>query len=172
MRNLRRSGVLASLIVCFVAGSGSVAAAADESLAVFLNLSMTHGFSDATNALVETRELLREPLAGGTDLRLVDRAEDADVVITVLGRGRGHGELTATLRTISGSIVAPLVPIAVGVGLGEPGQRRAAKKPRLNSWELCAERVVGDVRAWLTDNANRLRRLRTIAPATAPTTQP
>jgi hypothetical protein len=202
MRNLRRGGVLASLIVCFMGGTGSVTAA-DDSLAVFLNLPMTHGFSDATNALVETRALIREPLAIASDLRLVDRAEDADVVITVLGRGRGHGELTAALRTISGSIVAPSVPIAdseryievllttgscrtmaltvedeardscyrrifVGVGLGESGQRRTTKKLRLNSWEMCAEGVVGDVRAWLTDNANRLRTLRTIATATQP----
>jgi len=200
MRNLRRGGVLASLVVCVVsvvsdvAGSGTVAAA-DDSLAVFLNLPMAHGFSDATQALVETRDLIHESLSAATDLRLVDRAEDADVVLTVLGRGRGHGELTAALRTISGSIVAPSVPIAdseryieillttgscramaltveddardscyrrifVGVGLGELGARRTATKPRVNSWEICAEGVVRDVRAWLTDNASRLRALR------------
>jgi hypothetical protein len=200
MRNLRRGGVLASLVVCVVsgvAGSGTVAAA-DDSLAVFLNLPMTHGFSDATQALVETKELIREPLSADIDLRLVDRPEDADVVLTVLGRGRGHGELTAALHTVSGSVVAPSVPIAdseryveillttgscrtmaikveddardscyrrifVGVGFGELGERRTAKKPRANSWEICAEGVVKDVRAWLTENANRLRALRTIA---------
>jgi hypothetical protein len=197
MRNLRRGAVLAS-IIAFAAGNGSVAAAPDDSLAVFLDLPMTHGFSDATHALVETKDLIREPLSAATDLRLVDRPEDADIVLTVLGRGKGHLELTAALRTISGSIVAPSVPIAdseryievllttgscrtmaltvedeardscyrrifVGVGLGESGQRRTTKKLRLNSWEMCAEGVVGDVRAWLTDNANRLRTLRTIA---------
>ena len=185
-------------VVSDVAGSGAVAATPDDSLAVFLDLPMSHGFSDATQALVETKELIREPLSAAIDLRLVDRPEDADVVLTVLGRGRGHGELTAALRTINGSIVAPSVPIAdseryieillttgscrtmaltveddardscyrrifVGVGLGELGQRRPAKKPRLNSWEICAEAVVRDVRAWLTENANRLRALRAIA---------
>jgi hypothetical protein len=203
MRNLRRGGVLASLIVCLMAGTGSVAAAADDSLAVFINLPMTHGFSDATQALVETKDLIHESLSAATDLHLVDRPEDADVVLTVLGRGRGHGELTAALRSISGSIVAPSVPIAdseryievllttgpcrtmaltveddardscyrrifVGVGFGELGQPRPAKKPRLNTWEKCAEAAVGDVRAWLTDNAARLRTLRTIASTTQP----
>jgi hypothetical protein len=197
MRNLRRGGVLASLVLCFVVGSGTVAIARDE-LTVFLNLPETHGFSDATQALVETRELVRGSLSAATELRLVDRAEDADVVLTVLGRGKGDVELTAALRTVSRTIVAPPVALAateryidilvttgpcrttaitveddspnscyrrifVGVGLGELGQRRPAKKPRLNSWEMCAEAVVGDVRAWLTDNANRLRTLRTIA---------
>jgi len=197
MRNLRRGGVLASLIVCVVAGSGKVASA-EDSLAVFLNLPITHGFSDATNALVETRELIRGPLSAATELRLVDRAEDADVVVTVLGRGKGDVELTAALRTVSRSIVAPPVPIAaseryidllvttgpcrtraltveddspdscyrrifVGVGLGELGQRRPVKKPRLNSWEMCAEAVIADVRAWLSDNANRLRTFRELA---------
>jgi hypothetical protein len=197
MRNLRRGGVLASLVWCFVVGSGTVAVARDE-LTVFLTLPETHGFSDATQALVETRELVRGSLSAATEFRLVDRAEDADVVLTVLGRGKGDVELTAALRTVSRSIVAPPVAIAaseryidillttgpcrttaitveddspnscyrrifVGVGLGELGQRRPAKKPRLNSWEMCAEAVVGDVRAWLTDNANRLRTLRPIA---------
>jgi len=197
MRNLRCGGVLASLVLCFVVGSGTVAVARDE-LTVFLNLPMTHGFSDATNALVETQELIRGPLSAATELRLVDRAEDADVVVTILGRGKGDVELTAALRNVSRSIVAPPVPIAaseryidvlittgpcrttaitveddspdscyrrifVGVGLGELGQRRPAKKPRVNTWEMCAEAVVGDVRAWLTDNAHRLRAARTIA---------
>lgn len=196
MRNLQR-GVLASLVLCFVVGSGTVAVARDE-LTVFLNLPETHGFSDATQALVETRELVRGSLSAATEFRLVDRAEDADVVLTVLGRGKGDVELTAALRNVSRSIVAPPVALAateryidilvttgscrttaitveddspnscyrrifVGVGLGELGQRRPAKKPRLNSWEMCAEAVVGDVRAWLTDNANRLLTLRTIA---------
>lgn len=197
MRNLQRGGVLASLVLCVVVGSGTVAVARDE-LTVFLNLPETHGFSDATQALVETRELVRGSLSAATEFRLVDRAEDADVVLTVLGRGKGDVELTAALRNVSRSIVAPPVALAateryidilvttgscrttaitveddspnscyrrifVGVGLGELGQRRPAKKPRLNSWEMCAEAVVGDVRAWLTDNANRLRTLRTIA---------
>ncbi len=197
MRNLRRGGVLASLVLCFMVGGGTVAVARDE-LTVFLNLPETHGFSDATQALVETRELVRGSLSAATEFSLVDRAEDADVVLTVLGRGKGDVELTAALRNVSRSIVAPPVALAateryidilvttgscrttaitveddspnscyrrifVGVGLGELGQRRPAKKPRLNSWEMCAEAVIGDVRAWLTDNANRLRTLRTIA---------
>lgn len=188
-------GVLASLIVWCVAGTGTVAFARDESLTVFLNLPMTHGFSDATHALVEAKELVREPLSAATELRLVDRAEDADVVITMLGRGKGDVELTAALRTVSRSIVAPPVPIAateryiaillttgscrtmaitveddlpdscyrrifVGVGLTELDARRPAKRPRLNSWEACAEAVIRDVRAWLTSNATRLRTLR------------
>jgi len=197
MRNLQRGGVLASLVLCVVVGSGTVAVARDE-LTVFVNFPETHGFSDATQALVETKELVRGPLSAAAELRFVERAEDADVVLTVLGRGKGDVELTAALRTVSRSIVAPPVPIAsteryidvllttgpcrmtaitveddspnscyrrifVGVGLGELGQRRAAKKPRVNTWEMCAEAVVGDVRAWLTDNAHRLRAARTIA---------
>lgn len=189
MRNLR-----CGLVVCCVVGSGTVVAARDESLAVFLNLPMTNGFSDATHALVETKELIRGPLSADPELRLVDRPEDADVVLTVLGRGKGDVELTASLRNISSTIVAPPVPIAaqeryieillttgscramaiaieehapdscyrrmfVGVGYGELGERRSARKPRLNSWEACAEAVIRDLRAWLTTNAKHLRTL-------------
>jgi hypothetical protein len=166
-------------------------------LTVFLNLPMTHGFSDATQALVEAKELVRGPLSADPEIRFVERPEDADVVLTVLGRGKGDVELTAALRNISHNIVAPPVPIAaneryieillttgscrtqaltiaddssdscyrrifVGVGFAELGERRSAGKRRLNSWEACAEAVVGDVRAWLTTNAMRLRTLRAI----------
>ena len=207
MRNLRRgtcptvrnTGVLAGLIVCLAAGSGPVVAARDESLTVFLNLPIANGFSDATHALVETKGLVRNQLSAATDLRMVEGPEDADVVLTVIGRGRGHAELTAALHNISDSIVAPSVPITnteryieillttgscrnsaltvgdhapdscyrrifVGVGIGEVGERRSAKKPQLNSWEACAEAVVRDLRAWLTENAKRLRIFRTSAP--------
>jgi hypothetical protein len=185
--------------MCTVTAGGTVTAAGEESLAVFLDLPMARGFSDATQALVETKEMIRGPLASATELRLVDRSEDADVVLTVIGRGRGHDELTTALRNISATIVAPSVPIAdseryieillttgscrtlaltvedhaqspcfrrvfVGVGFGEPGERRPAK-PRRNSWETCAEDVVRDIRAWMTENANRLRTLRTTAVA-------
>ena len=199
MRNPRRAasdvGVLATLLVCLLVASGTVTAAGDESLTVFLNLPVTNGFSDATQALVETRELVRDPLAASPEFRLVDRAEDADVVLTVLGRGKGDVELTAALRGISRSIVAPPVPIAgseryievllttgkcrmadipvedyapetcyrrifVGVGFGELGERRSSNRPKLNSWEACAEGVIRDVRAWLVANAERLRALR------------
>ena len=110
MRNLR----LVSVILCVVAGSDAgcdgVAAARDASLTVFLNFPMANGFSDATHALVETKELVRQQLSAATGLRLVDRPEDADVVLTVLGRGKGYAELTAALDNISDSIVAPSVP--------------------------------------------------------------
>src|SRR5512145_170573 len=89
----RAVGVLASLIVWCAAGTGTVASARDASLTVFLNLPMTHGFSDATHALVEAKELVRQPLSAAPELLLVDRAEDADVVLTVLGRGKGDVEL-------------------------------------------------------------------------------
>jgi hypothetical protein len=108
----RELGVVAGIVVCVVVGSGSIAGARDESLAVFLDLPMTNGFSDATHALVETRELIREPLAADPELRLVGRPEDADVVLTVLGRGKGDVELNAALRPVNRSVVAPPVPIA------------------------------------------------------------
>ena len=108
----RAVGVLASLIVWCAAGTGTVASTRDESLTVFLNLPMSNGFSDATHALVEAKDLVREPLSAATELRLVDRAEDADAVLTVLGRGKGDVELTAALRNVSRTIVAPPVPIA------------------------------------------------------------
>jgi hypothetical protein len=117
----RGVGALASLVICLLTASGS-AIAREESLTVFLTLPMTNGFSDATQALVETKDLVRAALSADQarpegralhhEVRFVDRAEDADVVLTVLGRGKGDIELTAALHNISADIVAPPVPIA------------------------------------------------------------
>ena len=108
----RGVGALASLVICLVVTTSGSAAAREESLTVFLTLPMTNGFSDATQALVETKDLVRAALSADPELRFVDRAEDADVVLTVLGRGKGDVELTAALHNIGFGIVAPPVPIA------------------------------------------------------------
>ena len=117
----RGIGALASLVISLIIASGS-AAAREDSLTVFLTLPMTNGFSDATQALVETKDLIRAALSADQarpegralhhEIAFVDRAEDADVVLTVLGRGKGDVELTAALHNISADIVAPPVPIA------------------------------------------------------------
>ena len=78
---------------------------------MFLTLPMTNGFADATHALVEAQDQVRQSLEALGELRLVDRSQDADVVLTVLGRGRGDVELTAALRTLDHSVIAPPVPI-------------------------------------------------------------
>jgi len=78
---------------------------------VFINLPMTNGFADATHALVETEGLVRESLKA-SDIRVVARQEEADVVLTVLGRGRGDVELTAALQNLDSTVNASPVPIA------------------------------------------------------------
>jgi hypothetical protein len=107
----REVGAVATLVVCVIAGTSTVESTGQEVLTVFLNLPVANGFTDATHALVEAREIVSEPLARITDLRLVDHPEGADVVLTVLGRGKGDVELTAALRSLSSTILAPPVPI-------------------------------------------------------------
>lgn len=79
--------------------------------AVFVTLPMTNGFADATNDLVETRGFVHEALGALDTVRLVDRSQDSDAVLTVLGRGIGHVELTAALNGMDRSVVAPPVMI-------------------------------------------------------------
>jgi hypothetical protein len=155
---------------------------------------MAKGFADATHALVEAQELIRQSLQTTDGVRLVSRSEEADVVLTVLGRGRGHAELTAALRLLDRDIIAPPVPIGaaeryieamitvawcreapivqgqsfpscyrrlfVGVGFSDRDGERPAKKRAANSWEACADAVARDVRAWLMENASRVRAFR------------
>jgi len=45
----------------------------------------------------------------------------------------------------------------VGLGLSGRDLRQPAKKPLSNSWEACADAIARDVRAWLNENAVRIR---------------
>lgn len=163
--------------------------------AVFLTLPMARGFADATHALVDAQEIVRKALTAVGEVRLVDRSQDAHVVLTVLGRGRGELELTAALRALDSDVISPPVAIGtteryievmltvgscrerataadvdgqrprsscysrvfVGLGFSDLDGRRPAKRPPLNSWEACAGAVARDVRAWLAENASRIR---------------
>jgi hypothetical protein len=79
--------------------------------AVFVTLPMTNGFADATDDLVEAQGFVREALGAVETVRLVDRVQDSDAVLTVLGRGTGHVELNAALKGLDRSVVASPVMI-------------------------------------------------------------
>lgn len=170
--------VLAAILMFMIAGSVTVSGAPAETsqTTVFVTLPMTNGFTDATHALIEAQELVRVAFRSVAEVQLVDRADDADVVVTVLSRGRGDAELTAALRALDDGVGTSPVPIAtneryieatvtvgmyqhafVGTGLGERDRPRSAdKRPAPNSWEACAAALVKDLRAWLNENATRI----------------
>ena len=74
--------------------------------ALFVTLPMTNGFADATDDLVAAQGLIHEALDAVETVRLVDRLQDSDAVLTVLGRGTGYVELTAALQALDPSVVA------------------------------------------------------------------
>ena len=80
--------------------------------AVFVTLPLTKGFADATHALVETKQAVHDALHARNAVRLVDHAEDSDAVLTVLGRGTGHAELTVALQLVDPSVVSSPVTIS------------------------------------------------------------
>jgi hypothetical protein len=103
-----------AIVVAFIAAEGAGTVGVAEELpnraALFVTLPMTSGFSDATDALVETQGLVREALGTGEAVRLVDRLQDSDAVLTVLGRGTGYAELTAALQELDPNVVmSPLM---------------------------------------------------------------
>lgn len=111
---LRLVAALTAVVAFIATGSASVVRAAAQTQAakgagLFITLPMTNGFADATDALVETKGLVHEALGGLETVRLVDRLQESDVVLTVLGRGTGYVELTATLQGLDPSVVAPPV---------------------------------------------------------------
>ena len=101
------------VVTAFVLVATVVVAAQDDGIrpGVFVTLPMTNGFADATHALVEAQALVRESLKA-SDVRVVTRQEDADVVLTVVARGRGDAELTAALQALDSTVNATSIPIA------------------------------------------------------------
>jgi len=177
---LREIGVVVAAILFFMLAAivrVSGAPAETSQTTVFVTLPMSNGFTDATHALIEAHGLVKTTLGGVNEVRIVDSAEEADVVVTVLGRGRGDVELTAAFQSLADGVGASSVPIAtneryieamvtvgmyqrafVGTGLSERGQSHgSAKPPAPNSWEACAAALVKDLRAWLNENATRIR---------------
>jgi hypothetical protein len=107
----RLAGIVAAVV--FVMSGGALLHGEDTtSVAVFVTLPMTDGFADATHALVETKDVVRQAVAAAGDVRLVGHAEEADVVLTVLGRGRGDAELNAAVKMLENDVSASPVAIA------------------------------------------------------------
>lgn len=101
-----------TLALCVVFAGGTANADPDTTRpAVFLTLPTTRGFVDATQALVEAQDLVRDAIGTAGDIRLVEHREDADVVLTVLARGRGDVQLTAALNALEESVIASPVPL-------------------------------------------------------------
>jgi len=108
---LRLVGALAIVVAFIAAGSTGAVTAAEQPqganrAALFITLPMTNGFADATDALVETKGLVHEALIASDTVRLVDRSQDSDAVLTVLGRGTGFVELTAALQGIDSTVIS------------------------------------------------------------------
>jgi hypothetical protein len=180
---LRLAGVLVAALAFGALGETRTAAQVAHRPALFVTLPMTHGFADATDALVQALGGVRDALGAVDTLHLVDRSEESDAVLTVLGRGTGHAELVAALKELDQNFAAPSVLIGtneryilsmltvgscdeaplpcyrrifVGLGLADRVAAPGVKKPSSNTWEVCANTLAKDVRAWVAQNAGRL----------------
>lgn len=108
---LRLLGTLAIVVAVTATGNAGAVGVGEQPqgatrAAVFVTLPMTNGFADATDALVETKGFVHEALNASETVRLVDRLQDSDVVLTVLGRGTGFVELTAALQGIDSTVIS------------------------------------------------------------------
>jgi hypothetical protein len=109
--SLRSTLAVVAVLVFVAPGSARTDAQVADPPALYVTLPMTNGFADATDALVQALGVVREALGAVDTVHLVDRPEDNDAVLTVLGRGTGHAELTATLKELDPNFSAPSVMI-------------------------------------------------------------
>ena len=104
---MRRLLGTVAIVVAFMAigNAGVVAEQPSDRAALFVTLPMTNGFADATDDLVETQGFVQEALATVETVHLVDSLQASAVVLTVIGRGTGYGELTAALQEVNREVV-------------------------------------------------------------------
>jgi hypothetical protein len=107
---VRLLGTLAMVVAFIATGHAGAVDVAEQMPALFITLPMTNGYADATDALVETKGFVRDALDAVQTVRLVDRPQESDAILTVLGRGTGHVELTAVLQGLDpGVVVSPVM---------------------------------------------------------------
>lgn len=155
---------------------------------MFLTLPMTpDGFSNATEALLTAKERVRDALSGVQEVRLVNRIQDADIILAVLATGEGpFGVADVDSRVVSPEfavrqrehwiqgmlIVGPTQCDGIII-LAKDQEPPAAPCHRRvffgtefatnassgpSSWGKAAEVVAKDIRAWLIDNADTLHK--------------
>ena len=133
---------------------------------------MRDGFLDVTKDIADTMKDISDKIKNDKQLTLVDRKEDADVVIVVVARGRGsetYGQRTSVYKNYYGGATVETLPVVantrwittmlvVGAYRREfAAARTNASTSSLGDWSENADEIVRNIHAWVVTNADNLR---------------
>ena len=167
------------LVVAFLA-VGSISA---QPLAtVYVSAPLKDGFVDTDKEIEDSVRDVGRQLAGMKEFRIVENAETADLVVTILTRGVGsqtygqrvtysehtgqyytNAQLTNTPMVAQTLWVSAVMQIGThrkeftGTALNVPGVR-------WGRWTECATNLAKNLRAWASANREQIKRLRPAGP--------
>jgi hypothetical protein len=173
------AGAVACISVAVWLGQPVAAAAKGEprSIAVFVTVPAPGVFPRASREAIESAADIARVVGDMREFRLVDRREQADLVIEVLGRGAGSeafASLTAAVVSGGHVIVDAIPDVATSYWVEarlEAGTTHttllvgtASNPSALSPWTDCAAALAGNLRNWTRANGKRLQAVTPEAP--------
>jgi len=160
------------LPVALVLSLLSQAPAGSLTFSVYVSAPIRDGFLDVSKDTFDTMKDISDQINNDKQLRLVDRKEDADVVIVVIGRGVGtaaYGARTEVYKNYYGGASVETLPVVANTRwittvlmAGTYKREFGAAKTNtsaysLGDWTEDAREIVKNIRAWVAANAETLR---------------
>ena len=152
------------ILFCTFALAGSVALAQKpRPLNIYVGPQIREGFVDVDAGTLNSIVDLESEIYNFREFKLVDKTDDADLVLFVLGRGRVSEELLA-IQESGGSSGIAIGGIVSVLPDSKPTVRTLLKvgtyeKPltgQSGTWIGAAAEVVKDLRVWTKQNRDRL----------------
>lgn len=149
--------------------------AQDARISVFVTAPLRDGFVDTNKPIEDSIKDIRGELKGMKELRLLDRAEGADMVLVVVARGVGsqaygvRTNINEKLYTGTDITTVPIgtntcwvsVVMQVGAYRKELVGRDTASSTSIGPfWRLAGEQVAKNIKAWSLANAEQVRATR------------
>lgn len=159
-----------AMLLALVLGQ-ALPAVNDARVSIYLTAPMRDGFADTTKDIQDSIADIEKNLRKKKDIRIADRADDADVVLVVVARGVGvdaYGSRTTARDTRYSGVVVENTPMMANtfwvstvleVGtyrkefVGRHTQESAAS---LGAWSTVADDLAKQVDAWTTTNAAQI----------------
>src|SRR5260221_2907578 len=149
-----------------------VPASEDFRIGVYVTAPMRDGFVDTGKDIQDSVKDIQGKVRDTKELRLVEQASDADIVLTVVTRGVGSQAYGVRTNVYSGyytwtdvstvPIVANTFLISTVVQAGKyrkefTGTQTQSSALSMGAWTEIAARISKEVKAWSLANAEQLR---------------
>lgn len=147
-----------------------------EIATVYISAPLRQGFVDTNKEIQDSVQDVRKHVSGMNEFRVVDKPDQADLILTVVTRGVGsesygqridvrqydtpyykNAQLTSTAMVAQTLWVSAVMQIRdyrkefIGTAVNVPGVR-------WGRWNECATNLAKDLRAWAIANRDQLKR--------------